>query len=67
VVCPFADPNGAVAEVRAEGRIRATGRTYLQEYVLFPRAEDGKIAFLREYFDPVRAAHALDAPIAGGP
>jgi uncharacterized protein len=63
-VYPFADPNGAVAEVRAEGLITATGRTYRQEYVLFLRAEDGKIAFLREYFDPVRAAHALDTPIA---
>lgn len=65
-VYPFADPNGAVAEVRAEGLITATGRTYRQEYVLFLRAEVGKIAFLREYFDPARAAHALDAPITGG-
>jgi uncharacterized protein len=55
-----------VAEVRAERLITATGRTYRQEYVLFLRAEGGKIAFLREYFDPVRAAHALDAPITGG-
>ena len=63
---PFADPNGAVAEVRAEGRIETTGRTYRQEYVLFLRAEGGKIVYLREYFDPVRAARALDAPIADG-
>src|SRR3954463_15745363 len=61
----FADPEGAVAEVKAEGLIKATGRTYRQDYVLFLRAEGGQIAFLREYFDPVRAAHALDAPIAG--
>jgi len=60
----FADLNGAVAEVKAEGRIKATGRTYRQEYVLFLWAKDGKIASLREYFDPVRAAHALDTPIA---
>jgi ketosteroid isomerase-like protein len=65
-VHPFADPNSAVAEVRAEGLITATGRTYRQEYVLFLRAVGGKIAHLREYFDPVRAAHALDAPIVGG-
>lgn len=63
-IYPFADPNGAV--VRAEGRITATGRTDRQEYVLFLRAEGGKIAYLREYFDTVRAAHALDAPIVGG-
>jgi uncharacterized protein len=63
---PLADPSGAVAEVRAEGWIKTTGRTYRQEYVLFLRAEREKIAFLREYFDPVRAARALDVPIAGG-
>jgi uncharacterized protein len=61
----FADPDAAVAEVRAEGRIKPTGRIYRQEYVLFLRAASGKIAFLREYFDPVRAARALDAPILG--
>ncbi|PYN77500.1 MAG: phenazine biosynthesis protein [Candidatus Rokuibacteriota bacterium] len=62
-VHPFADPEGAVAEVKAEALIKPTGRTYRQEYVLFLRAVGGKIAFLREYFDPARAAKALDAPI----
>jgi uncharacterized protein len=61
----FADPQGAAAEVRAEGLIKSTGRTYRQEYVLFLRAAHGKIVFLREYFDPVRAAKALDVPIIG--
>jgi uncharacterized protein len=56
----FADATAAVAEVRAEGRIKATGRVYQQEYVLFLRAAGGKIAFLREYFDPTRAAKAMD-------
>jgi ketosteroid isomerase-like protein len=64
-VYAFADPQGAVAEVKAEGLIKATGRIYRQEYVVFLRAADGKIAFLREYFDPVRAAKALDTPILG--
>jgi len=58
-----ADPDAAVAEVQAEARIKATGRRYRQAYVVFLRAAGGKIAFLREYFDPVRAAQALDAPI----
>ena len=62
-VYPFADPEGAVAEVKAEGLIKSTGRIYRQDYVLFLRAAGGKIAFLREYFDPVRAAKALDTPI----
>lgn len=64
-VYPFADPEGAVAEVKAEGLIKPTGRLYHQDYVLFLRAAGGKIAFLREYFDPVRAAKALDTPILG--
>ena len=59
----FADPEAAVAEVKAEGLIKPTGRIYLQEYVLFLRATGGKIAFLREYFDPARAAKAMDTPI----
>ena len=44
-VYPFADPEGAVAEVKAEGLITPTGRIYRQDYVLFLRAEGGKIAF----------------------
>jgi len=60
-----ADPEAAVAEVRGEGRIKATGRVYRQEYVVFLRASAGKIAFLREYFDPTRAAKAMDTPILG--
>jgi hypothetical protein len=32
---------------------------YRQDYVVFLRAADGKIAFLREYFDPVRADNAM--------
>jgi uncharacterized protein len=59
----FADPQGAVAQVRAEGLIKATGRVYRQEYVVFLRAAGGRIAYIREYFDPTRAAKALDTPI----
>ena len=61
----FSDPEAAVAEVKAEGLIKPTGRIYLQDYVLFLRAAGDKIAFLREYFDPVRAAKAMDTPILG--
>ena len=64
-VYAFADPEAAVAEFKAEGLIKPTGRIYRQDYVVFLRAVAGKIAFLREYFDPVRAAKALDAPILG--
>ena len=61
----LADVQGAVAEVKGEGLIKSTGRMYHQDYVVFLRAVDGKIRFLREYFDPVRAATALDTPILG--
>ncbi len=64
-VYALADPQGAVAEVKGEGLIKSTGRVYRQDYVVFLRAADGKIAFLREYFDPVRAARALHTPILG--
>src|SRR2546422_11347847 len=50
-----ADPDVAVAAVKAEARIKPTGRLYRRGYV----------AFLREYFDPVRAAKAMDTPILG--
>jgi ketosteroid isomerase-like protein len=49
--------------VGAPVHAKATGRIYRQEYVLFLRAADGKIAFLREYFDPTRAPKALNARI----
>jgi ketosteroid isomerase-like protein len=62
----FADPAAAVAEVKAEALIKSTQRTYRsQQYVVFLRAVGGKIAFLREYFDPTRAAKAMDKPILG--
>lgn len=64
-VYPFTDSQMAAAEFRAEGLIKSTGRIYVQNYVLFLRTAEGKITFLREYFDPVRAAKALDTPIPG--
>ena len=64
-IYPLDDPEAAAAKVKAETLIKATGRAYSQEYVVFLRVKDGKIAHLREYFDPMRAAKALDAPIVG--
>jgi ketosteroid isomerase-like protein len=58
-VHPFADPEAAVAEVKAEALIKPTGRLYRQEYVVFLRAAGGKIVFLREYFDPNARGQAL--------
>jgi uncharacterized protein len=61
----LADAQGAVAEVKGEGLIASTGRMYRQDYVIFLGAAKDKITFLKEYFDPVRAARALDTPILG--
>ena len=65
-IYPMADPEAAAAEIRAEALIKTTGRPYRKEYVVFLRCKNGKITHLREYFDPVRAAKALDAPISDG-
>ncbi|MFS8931242.1 nuclear transport factor 2 family protein [Cupriavidus taiwanensis] len=65
IVTATDDPHQAIARVRGEGLIAATGRTYRQEYVVFLTARDGRIVHLREYFDPVQAALALDAPVVG--
>ncbi|KIO48084.1 nuclear transport factor 2 family protein [Nitrosospira sp. NpAV] len=64
-VYTLTDSEVAIAEFSAKGRIKSTGRIYVQNYVLFLRASEGKIIFLREYFDPVQAAKALDTPILG--
>lgn len=58
-----AAPSDASAEVKAEGLIKPTGRIYQQDYVLFVHAQNGKLTFIREYFDPVRAAIALQESI----
>ena len=59
----FADPQAAVAQVKAEALIKPTGRIYRQEYVVFLSATDDKIVYLREYFDPTRAAKSMNARI----
>src|SRR5205814_8238667 len=62
-VYDLADTQGAVAEVKGEGLIKATSRVYRQDYVIFLRAAKGKIEFLREYFDLVRAVKARNTLI----
>ena len=56
---------GVMPNLRSAAQVltRATVVPGPQEYVFFLRAADGKIAFLREYFDPTRAAKAMDRQI----
>jgi ketosteroid isomerase-like protein len=62
-ISAFTNPLEAVVQVRAEALIKPTGRIYRQEYVMFLLAKDGKIARIREYFDPTRAARSMNEPI----
>lgn len=59
----FTDPLTAVAQVKAQGIITETGKPYSQEYVVFVSVREGKLTHIREYFDPVQAAYALDSPV----
>ena len=56
---PMADPNVAWLEMHGSAVIPSTGRHYEQDYVVYARAEDGKLVHYREYWDPQVAAVAL--------
>ena len=56
-----------LSQVKEEGLIKSTGRMYRQDYVLFLRTAGGKIAFLREYFDPVRLGHLTRRSLVSNP
>jgi len=63
-VYPGDNPLTATGHIKGEGLVHTTGRFYRQEYVMFMRAnEKGKIAQMREYYDPVPAAKALNIPV----
>ncbi|WP_315836171.1 nuclear transport factor 2 family protein [Bradyrhizobium prioriisuperbiae] len=47
------------AEFSAEATVIATGRRYQQDYILYLRADAGKIVLLREYFDAPRVVAAF--------
>jgi ketosteroid isomerase-like protein len=59
----FRRPGGGRRGGQGRGPDQGNRGSYRQEYVVFLRAVGGKIAFLREYFDPTRAARAMNAPI----
>ncbi len=51
--------NAAIAEFAATAKVISTGKTYKQDYILYLRAENGKIVFYREYFDGSRIVAAF--------
>jgi uncharacterized protein len=58
-VHPGQDPCTIVVEMKVKGTATETGRPYDQQYVFIARAEDGRIAHYREYWNPVLAAEAF--------
>lgn len=47
------------AEFEGRAKVTSTGRHYHQNYVVYLRAEGGKIVFGREYFDATRVVAAF--------
>lgn len=62
LVYPMTDSEGAVAEVKAEGIIKSTGRVYRQDYVVFLRAAGGKKDI---QMPPNRLTSRCSEPLAG--
>jgi ketosteroid isomerase-like protein len=54
-------PTWRLPSRRSRARDGSRQRIYRQDYVVFLGAAVGKIGFLREYFDPTRAAKAMNA------
>jgi ketosteroid isomerase-like protein len=56
---PVEDPDTLICEYRSRAVIKATNKEYANSYVGIFRFRDGKIAFWREYHNPVAVAEAL--------
>jgi ketosteroid isomerase-like protein len=53
------NPDVLIAEMRAEGRVVATGEPYRMRYISVITLKDGKIANFRDYWNPLTAIEAL--------
>ena len=57
---PSSDPRVGIFEISLGFLIRSTGKEYAQDYIGIVRVrDDGRIAFYREYADPLRALRAF--------
>ena len=52
-------PSGCIAEYHGESIFKATGRRYAQDYISVVTVRDGKIASIKEYYDPLRVLRAM--------
>lgn len=48
------DPNVVIAEYTGASNSKETGKPYRQNYIAVVTVRDGKIAHIREYYNPVR-------------
>ena len=65
-VYPVQGADAVFAEFTARAIVISTGRTYNQSYVVYLRAEGGRIAVLREYFDAPCVVAAFQPLVTAG-
>ena len=58
-IYPIERADAVFAEFEGRAQVTGTGRHYHQNYVVYLRAEEGKIVFGREYFDATRVVAAF--------
>jgi ketosteroid isomerase-like protein len=56
------DPDTAVIEMTATGRVKATGAPYEMSYVVVLKTVDGRMSLYRDYWNPLVALEALQTP-----
>ena len=56
-ISPTAD--GFVAEYHGDATFKESGRPYGQDYIVVFRLQEGRIASIREYYDPLRVLRAM--------
>lgn len=50
---------GCIAEYHGDAVFKSTGKSYSQDYISVVTVEDGQIASIREYYDPLRVLRAM--------
>jgi len=51
--------DGFVAEYHGDAVFKETGKPYSQDYIVVVKVKDGRIAHIREYYDPMRVLRAM--------
>jgi len=51
--------DGFVAEYHGDAIFKDTGKPYSQDYIVVVKVQGGRIAHIREYYDPLRVLRAM--------